>query len=334
MSTLQQEYLHLISLTKLYLLKETSLKGQLRVSRDDLEYFRETFRKSKSEKKSKLKQESPAIVDPREQPTIISINEDRGTIIDLTQLKLDEVRSPENPILSAKHTPVPPLSIEPTHVSVSTPPLPPQSEPTPVETIAQADTTYSEPLSKVKQTEKQSFLKLEPILSPLKPSCSTEWAQIFKNLFPNVPIYENPPADLVAKKFQNQWKQAQEILPVAILAFHKDKVHEGFLKSIAQAITLRLAPARVIFADEWKKSNSWSHLIEAPHLRLVIANDYEIYMQPELMQYYKENANEGKHFLGKTPLLLLSDLSLYLKEPSLKALLWRAICNEFATFKK
>ncbi len=71
-------------------------------------------------------------------------------------------------------------------------------------------------------------------------------------------------------------------------------------------------------------------MTQSPDLRLVIASDYDLYLQPELMKVYREAPQQGKHYLNKTPLLLLSDLSLYLKEPQLKSLLWRAICNEFA----
>ena len=66
------------------------------------------------------------------------------------------------------------------------------------------------------------------------------------------------------------------------------------------------------------------------NLRLIIASDYGLYLQPKLMAYYREVTQQGKHFVNNIPLLLLSDLALYLKEPQLKSLLWRAICKEFA----
>ena len=151
-----------------------------------------------------------------------------------------------------------------------------------------------------------------------------------RQLLPDVRVNETIPEDAVALKVKNSWLNEQTIPPVVILSFRGEEKELAFLKNVAHAISLRLAPARVIQASKWEKENGWQAITHSPDLRLVIASDYDLYLQPELMKVYREAPLQGKHYLNKTPLLLLSDLSLYLKEPQLKSLLWRAICNEFA----
>jgi len=171
---------------------------------------------------------------------------------------------------------------------------------------------------------------LEP-LTAISPQHSPEGWKFYQSLFPDWSLSEAIPNDKIALKNKNAWMKIQEATPVIILSFHDNEQQLTFLKNIAQAISLRLSSAQVISASQIEKENGWENLLNSPQLRLVIAGDYELYLHPKLMHVYREIPQHGRHFLGKIPLLLLSDLSLYLKEPQLKPLLWRAICNEFAT---
>jgi len=58
-----------------------------------------------------------------------------------------------------------------------------------------------------------------------------------------------------------------------------------------------------------------------------MTSDYGIYSLSELMKHYKEDNRHNKRFLNKVPLLLLPDVSVYLKEPLLKLSLWRSLCE-------
>lgn len=167
-------------------------------------------------------------------------------------------------------------------------------------------------------------LSLEPVSSPSKPDLSEFW-KLHLQLFPDTKLCETIPDDAVAQKIKNSWKEDLTIPSVVILSFNEKERELTFLKNVAKAITLRFMPARVISASKWEE------LLNSPQLSLVIAPDHDFYMHAELMKYYKEANNLGKHYLKNSPLLLLSDPSLYLKEPQLKSLLWRAICNDFAS---
>jgi hypothetical protein len=170
---------------------------------------------------------------------------------------------------------------------------------------------------------------LEPLIAPPAKDLREFW-KLCSTLFPGWTLCETIPSDAIAQKHKNAWLNNQMMTPVIILAFHDEEKQFAFLKNIAKAISLCLAPACVVSAQRWEKENDWENILNSSHLRLIIACDYGLYLQPKLMRFYREAPQQNKHFLNQIPLLLLSDLSLYLKEPQLKPLLWRAICNEFA----
>ena len=182
------------------------------------------------------------------------------------------------------------------------------------------------------KSSKTKGFSLEPLVGSAPQEGGELW-NLCQTLFPNWVLSKTIPSDAMAQRNKNAWLKNQEISPVTILSFHDNEQQLTFLKNIAHAISLRLAPARVLSASKLEKENGWENILHSPHLRLVIASDYGLYLHPKLMHFYREVPQQGKHFLNKVPLLLLSDLSLYLKEPQLKPLLWRAICNEFATLQ-
>jgi hypothetical protein len=178
--------------------------------------------------------------------------------------------------------------------------------------------------------EKKS-INLEPISSAIENQVDLSYMQFFKDHFPQQPLLNTIPIDHQAKKIKDAWKIKHQVLPVAILSFHAQTQSLAFLKNIAKAIQLFLAPTCVLSGVELEKNRQWDEVLSTPNLRLIIATDYELYLQPELMKHYRQDKQLSKHFLKSTPLLLLSDLSLYLKKPELKQLLWNAIRTEFAS---
>lgn len=178
-----------------------------------------------------------------------------------------------------------------------------------------------------KTTSAEPFFTLHPLGAPSGADFK-EIKQIITQHLPDYPTIDNIPDDQEARKINVSWKQAQTVPDILILAFNDSEKQQLFLHNIASAISLCLAPARVVLANKIEQEQGWKEILTSKHLRLVITSDYGIYTLPELMKYFKEQTKQGKHLLGNVPLLLLSDLSLYLKEPQLKPLLWRAICAE------
>ncbi len=245
-----------------------------------------------------------------------------------------------------KPAPLPPAQPLKTQAQTPSPfsppacPKPPSAAPIQIESapsqppVKSGKTAAAAPPSPPPKAERQppvhaKGLALEPFAAQASHDLSGFW-KLHRQFLPEVTVNETIPEDAVALKLKNSWRNEQTIPPVVILSFRGEEKELAFLKNVAHAISLRLAPARVIPASRWEKENGWEGMTQSPDLRLVIASDYDLYLQPELMKVYREAPQQGKHYLNKTPLLLLSDLSLYLKEPQLKSLLWRAICNEFA----
>lgn len=149
----------------------------------------------------------------------------------------------------------------------------------------------------------------------------TDFSDIIKFLqvrFPALAILPTPPdAAKVAES-----KTSSEVI---ILSF--DKQTPLFLKNLACAITQEIAPCTIMTASRLENEKAWENLLRQKQLKLILSTDYGLFSLPNAMQYYREVPKQAKSFLGNIPLLLLTDLSLYLKEPKLKPTLWRAICQ-------
>lgn len=300
MTSIKERYHELLALTQVYLFREYSLKGVQAANPETFHFFRKKMAST---------------------PSLIPVPQHKQN------------QQPLQPSASQSAVPLPPAPRNELSKPPSEKVLPPQAA-APVKTAAPLIDVAPPALVENKYPVKSSGSK-EVVLTPL-PSSSTqrdhrEFWQLFQTQFPTTPLSEVVPADTLAKKIKNAWLNEQMIPPIIILSFHDGEKHLAFLKNIARAITLRLAPARVISAPKLEQEKQWEALLSSTGLRLVIASDYGLYMQPALMKNYREVPQQAKHYLNNIPLLLLSDLSLYLKEPQLKPLLWRAICNEFAS---
>lgn len=295
MTPIQQCYAELLSLTQLFLLREHPLNEVKIVSPSLLTFFQKNMKST------------PVLQAPKKvsSPTFASSLPIKEAVITTTP---SDTR-PTEP------RPKPPLPN----------PTPPSAQPEPPPSPQPPPIIQQEKPNKITRGAKE--LALDPLIARSTPHDQGEFWKLFPNLFPEAKLSEAIPSDALAQKLKNAWQHQQMIPPVILLAFHDDEKQMTFLKNLAQAISLRLAPARVLSAHKLEKEKGWNEVLQTSSLRLVIASDYGLYLQPNLMQLYREVPQEGKHYLNQTPLLLLSDLNLYLKEPQLKSLLWRAICN-------
>lgn len=305
MTLLKESYKELLALTQLFIQREYSSQKELLINPPTLAFFQKF-------------QETSFSMNP--------IKKERFFPSTTSSPRIDEFKAstPPSPLPEPRPEPTPP---PPTQPEPPPQPNPEPSKPNPTPPPAQPE---PQPPMIHKNPKEESLLALDPInASTISQDFGGFWKN-FPHLFPHIRLFESIPADSFAKKIKNIWLNEQTIPPILILSFHEEEKQLRFLKNIAQAITLRLAPARVFSASKWEKEKRWESLLTSPNLHLIITSDYGLYLQPGLMHYYREIPQQGKHFLLQTPLFLLSDLSLYFKEPQLKSLLWRAICNEFA----
>ena len=295
MKTLKQSYAELLNLTQLFLIREHSLQKFKVVDPTTLAFFQKKM---------------------------------KGSYQPFPKKTVSHASFPSLPTTSMRATTMPP---SPDPQPPQTIPEPPPLEPLPPATPPEPVIPPSQPPAIQDKSTQTKLFSLEPLKASPPVRDPREFWKLCPTLFPDWALCETIPNDAIAQKNKNTWLRNQEISPVIILSFHDHEQYIAFLKNLAQAISLRLAPAQVLFAPKWEKENHWENILNAPQLRLIIASDYGLYLQPKLMHFYREIPQQSKHFLHQTPLLLLSDLSLYLKEPQLKPLLWRAICNEFAS---
>ena len=150
---------------------------------------------------------------------------------------------------------------------------------------------------------------------------------VFWKIFPQIALLDEIPDDAIAKKTANRWKTKNQIAPISILYFSEPPKQKALLLEIAKAIDVYFGPARLIDAEAIEKEKQWETFLSSDTLKLVIACDYTLWQLNNLMRHYKEIPSGQTRTLGNIPLLLLPDLSLYLKDPLLKRSLWKAICK-------
>lgn len=289
MNTLKEDYAELVALTQLFLLREFSIKDKQVTDPQTYAFFKHILPKE-------------AIQRPSVQTPPVKTNDVKSTA------SLPPPKSPPSP--------------QPSPPQPSLPPVEPPPEPIKVESLPEKAIAIST------GSKKGYVINLEPLSPPVPLDCK-DIKQIFKEQLIHYPISEEIPSDQIAKKIKNSWQIEQNIPPIIILSFNEQEKSRAFLQAIADAISQHLAPARVLSGPQIEKEKKWDIVLKTKGLRLVIASDYGLYLLPELMKCYKETPKQAKHYLYQTPLLLLSDLTLYLKQPQLKPLLWKAICNEF-----
>lgn len=145
---------------------------------------------------------------------------------------------------------------------------------------------------------------------------------------PELAIIDEIPNDEIAKKLSNRWKTKNQTAPLSVLVYQEPPEQKALLEQIAQALSNYFGPTKIIQAEEIEKEKQWEAFLSVEGLKMVITCDYTLWQLRGLMQFYKETPAQGKRLLGNTPLFLLPDLSLYLKDSLLKRSLWKALCQK------
>lgn len=154
---------------------------------------------------------------------------------------------------------------------------------------------------------------------------------LFAKIAPGFPLIDEIPCDEIAKKIAARWKTKNQTAPISILSYQEPPAQKALLEQLAKAIDVVFGPARLVQAESIEKDKQWEAFLSVPDLKWVIACDYSLWQLGGLMHFYKENPAQATRELGKVPLFLLPDLSLYLKDPLLKRSLWKALCQKLST---
>ncbi len=164
-----------------------------------------------------------------------------------------------------------------------------------------------------------------PISTPHLPISSLR--TLVGKLAPELAILEEIPSDVVAKKMASRWKTKNQVASISVLCFQETNEQRALLEEIARALDVYFGDARLIHSTEIERDKQWDTFLSGSELKLVIACDSTLWNLPNLRALYREIPAEKKRLLKEKPLLLLPDLSLYLKDSSLKRSLWKALCQ-------
>jgi len=153
---------------------------------------------------------------------------------------------------------------------------------------------------------------------------------LLSTVAPHLSIINTIPSDATACKISERWKTKNKSAPISILTFQEPKEQKALLEQIACALDIYFGPAKIIEAETIEKERQWEAFLSVSDLKMIIVCDYTLWQLSSLMHFYKETPAQGIRTLSNTPLFLLPDLSLYLKDPLLKRSLWKALCQKFS----
>lgn len=98
------------------------------------------------------------------------------------------------------------------------------------------------------------------------------------------------------------------------------------LKRMASAISSHIAKAHCLVVNESDKENFFHRLFHSKlKARWILISEMELYLVPELMNYYKRGAVRT---LGEIPIFFLADLGAYNKDTELKKCLWSTLLGQ------
>ena len=154
------------------------------------------------------------------------------------------------------------------------------------------------------------------------------YSKLFGKIAPQLPLLWDIPSDAFARQHAQRWKTRNQAAKFSLLLFQEPDSQKELLKNLTQAIETVFGGARIVNAEGIEKEKQWEAFLSSPDLRLAILCDYSLWQMPNLLQFYRELPTRTERFLLNTPLFLLPDLSLYLKDPLLKRSLWKALCQK------
>lgn len=247
--------------------------------------------------------------------------------------KLPPAVIPQNPLPlnlgSAQEIPVPPI------LSNASSPVQ-KSDPQPSPIHAAEDPKKMPSLPSVREAEKPEAQSIEPPVKDLpqkrtfsledQTAAFAEIRKILSKLFPEMPLLKEIPSDSKAKQIAESWKTKNQASPISILSFHEPAAQSQFLSNLTQALDITFGHARLISAEEIEQKDQWEAFLSVPELKFLMICDYALWQMPRLLKFYREIPSKTERYLLNTPIMLLPDLSLYLKDSQLKRSLWKALC--------
>lgn len=214
-------------------------------------------------------------------------------------------------------------------------PLPPQSPPPPISRPPQSPPPLPSPNRPVaKALPPRALPRQSPSPSPPPPPTAAIKSSVAKDFALSAP--PPPPSDYGDDMLRLLGTVAPHLpllsvpeptpaAPVLFLTLGETAAELSFFEHIARAVTLCLGlRCRLVSAELWLELHSRGTV------QLTVAHADNLQASMTLAPLYRYDPESKASWLGTTPLLQLSDLSLLMKQPSLKAALWQSLRNAIA----
>lgn len=200
----------------------------------------------------------------------------------------------------------------------------PQTSPLPLKKPMVPKNIAPTPSKEIKEVKPTIFLQLE------KPKTQEKNLEKVKKalLLEGVKILEDIPDDKKAKKLSSYWKIKKDVANIVVLHTKESPKNLIFLKNLTFAIDKYFKKAKLLSIIELEKNNTWDQFLSQDELKLILICDHSIWSFKTLMKHYREIPIKREYFLDKVPLFMLPDISIYLKEPLLKRVLWSSILKK------
>jgi hypothetical protein len=275
----------------------------------------------------------------REETTILASHEecDYFRSIYRSSREMAPERRPEQPaapLLSTKQPHVPASEKSPPFKEkfFNSAPLPSQPQPSTDLSTASKPPIAPKPLARTEDCKIETSPDGSPNSSNQSPrETFSELQKLLSETIPDFAFLPEIPSDALAKQIAQRWKTKNQSTPISLLFLQEPQQQHKFLTNLATALDVVFGSARLIHAEEIEKENQWEAFLSVPELKLVIICDYALWQMPHLLQFYREVPNQTQRFLLNKPLMLLPDLTLYLKDPQLKRSLWKALCQKIGS---
>jgi len=155
--------------------------------------------------------------------------------------------------------------------------------------------------------------------------------KLLSKISPELVLLSEIPSDAKARQIAQRWKTKNQSAPISLLFLHEPLQQQKFLANLITALDVVFGSARLINAEGIEKDGQWEAFLSVSELKLVIICDYALWQMPHLLKFYREVPNQTQRFLLNKALMLLPDLTLYLKDPQLKRSLWKALCQKIGS---
>lgn len=302
-SNIVEDFASLVALTQLYLLQEHTIHERLPA---DLESFLFFKRFTTNHPLSLLTKQTQKPEQPLPKNSEIPV-EKIATPVSVEVIPTHQKTSIANPLSSQKQ------------VVKATPPAPEKFS---ITTQNMTQITKKESIVAPATPDIQE-IALEPMGEPPLSDFSSIKTSIIK-LFPQYPINNTIPSDGEAKSLGISVKD------VIIFTMNPSTEEELLLLRLCDAIQTRLAPATLVKhihipPEGLHNISLWDKFLQTSPLRLILITHTHLKELPHLQKSYR--LVDHKTYLGRIPLLIMEEPSLYVKEPQRKAALWKNICS-------